>query len=308
MSERTKIIAVVGPTASGKTALGVDIALNYSGEVISCDSMQIYKNMPIASAAPTVEETKGVLHHLIGIKEAVERFSVADFIELAEEKIIDIKSRGKLPIIVGGTGLYIDSLIKGVRFSQEDSSGLRKRLESECEKVGSHVMLDRLRAVDADAAAKLHVNDRKRIIRALEMFELSGKTKTELEADSIKESGKYDTLWIGISYKDRELLYNRINKRIDLMLSNGLLEEAEQAYKGQCGKTSVQAIGHKEFFDYFDGLCSLDEAIERLKTATRHYAKRQLTWFRRNQDIKWIYADCTDSIYQSAKEIIEKEW
>ncbi len=303
--KKSKIIAVVGPTASGKTALGVKIAERFCGEVVSFDSMQVYNNMPIASAAPTAEETCGIPHHLVGFRNADEKFSVADFITLATDKISDIAARGKTPVLVGGTGLYIDSLVSGIEFSDEDSTEVRSKLEAEADEVGIEVLLERLQKIDPETAAKYHINDRKRIIRALEIFELHGKPKSQLDAESKLNGNRYDTVWIGITYRNRELLYDRINRRVDIMLQNGLLDEAKAAFLNG-GATSVQAIGHKEFFGYFKGEMPLDEAVENLKTETRRYAKRQMTWFRRNKEINWIYADETPDVFFEAERIIKE--
>ena len=305
-SKKPKVIAVVGPTASGKTALGVHLAKRFDGEVVSCDSMQVYNNMPIASAAPTKEETEGIPHHLVGICDPSESFSVAKYVELAKGKIDGVLSRGRLPILVGGTGLYIDSLLSGTRFSEEDSFEIRQKLEQEAEQIGFSAMLEKLRGIDPETAAKYHPNDRKRIIRALEIFYLHGKTKTEMDNESRLSGGPYDVLWIGITYKNRELLYDRINRRVDIMLENGVLDEARAAHLNSRGITSVQAIGHKEFFPFFDGEVSLEEAVESLKTETRRYAKRQLTWFRRNEYIHWIYADETPDVGKIAEDIIRE--
>ena len=305
MAELKRVLAVVGPTASGKTKLGVELALALNGEVVSCDSMQVYKNMPIASAAPTVDETKGVPHHLVGFASASDKFSVAEFIKRAGIVIDDIISRGKLPIIVGGTGLYIDSLISGIEFLDEDSDSIRQELERKANESGVEAMLESLRAIDPETAAKYHINDRKRILRALEIYHIHGKTKSELDKESKLSGDRYDCKWIGITYRNREALYTRINRRVDIMLENGLLEEAKTAFLSESGKTSVQAIGHKEFFGFFKGEMPLETAVENLKTETRHYAKRQLTWFRKNQKINWIYADETDDVLSAALELIE---
>ncbi len=305
-SKKPKVIAVVGPTASGKTSLGIHLAKRFNGEVVSCDSMQVYNNMPIASAAPTKEETQGIPHHLVGFCDPSESFSVAKYVELAKGKIDDILSRGKLPILVGGTGLYIDSLLSGISFSQEDSSKIRQKLEQEAEQIGFSAMLEKLLKIDPETAAKYHPNDRKRIIRALEIFYLHGKTKTEMDNESKISGGPYNALWIGITYKNRETLYDRINRRVDIMLQNGVLDEAKTAYLNSRGITSVQAIGHKEFFPFFEGEISLEEAVESLKTETRRYAKRQLTWFRRNENIHWIYADETPNVGEIAENIVKE--
>ena len=303
---KQKVICIVGPTASGKTALGVKTALHFGGEVISADSMQVYNNMPIASAAPTKEETMGVKHHLVGFLSPKEKFSVAEFIKLAGASVEEVVGKGSLPIIVGGTGLYIDSFLQGVKFDDEDCAEIRSRLEDLADKEGIETLYEKLKEIDPESAAKLHLNDRKRIIRALEIYELHGKTKMELEKESKSSGEPYDVIWIGITFADRQKLYDRINKRVDIMLENGLLEEAKEAYAQKSGATSVQAIGHKEFFEYFDGEITLEDATERLKTETRRYAKRQLTWFRRNEKINWISADETDDVFEAARKIIEQ--
>ncbi len=306
MSEKIKVIAVVGPTASGKTDLGVKIAQYVGGEVVSADSMQIYDNMPIASAAPTKEEMDGVVHHLIGFAKPCEKFSVAEYIKLAEKTIDDITTRGKMPVIVGGTGLYIDSLLSGVSFPEEDNADVRLKLEAQADELGIEALFERLKSIDPLHSAKLHINDRKRIIRALEVFEIHGKSITEMNEISKQNGSKYDVLWIGLAFHDREKLYSRINLRVEKMLENGLLQEAKNAYNSNVGDTAVQAIGHKEFFPFFEGRISLQQAIETLKTETRHYAKRQMTWFRRNENINYIYVD-EDNAFEKVKQIINNQ-
>lgn len=307
MQGKIPVIAIVGPTASGKTALGVGLAQVMSGEVVSADSMQIYNSMPIASAAPTVEEMMGIPHHLIGFADPETRFSVADYIKLASAEIKDISSRGKLPLLVGGTGLYIDSLLNGILFGEEDNSEQRAELERQADELGMEHMLEELRKIDPTTAERLHINDRKRVLRALEVFLLHGKTMTELNEEMRLSGSEYAPIYIGITYKDREKLYERINRRVDLMLEDGLLTEARRAYDIGVGKTSVQAIGHKELFPYFDGTATLEEVIEALKRATRRYAKRQLTWFRRNEKINWIYADTSEDVLDEAVSIVKKK-
>ncbi len=308
MSEKTKILCVVGPTASGKTALGVQLAKALQGEIINADSMQIYKGISIASAAPTEDEKQGVLHHLFEFLEPSYSFTVADYVEAAHKKIAEIVSRGKLPVIVGGTGLYINSLIDNVKFLGDAANEeLRKTLAEELEQVGSKKMYERLTSLDPKAAEKIHPNDAKRIIRALELSLSGGLTKTEQNELSKKEESPYDVTLIGITYKDREKLYERINLRVDLMLENGLLDEALKAYNAANSGGAVQAIGHKEFFDFFSGEITLDEATDNLKRATRRYAKRQLTWFNREERINWIYADCQDDTVKEALRIIERK-
>lgn len=307
LPNKIPIVAVVGPTASGKTALSIEIAKHFGGEIIGADSMQIYKNMSIASAAPAAEEKGDIPHHLFEFLDPSESFSVAEYVTLADKKAREITSRGKLPILVGGTGLYVDSFLGNLKFSAEENTAeVREKLEKEAENLGTAALLERLREIDPEAAAKLHENDKKRIIRALEVYSIHGITPTEMNLRSKAEPSPYKSIYIGATYKDRELLYSRIEKRVGIMLENGLLEEAENSYK-TLGNTAVQAIGHKEFYPYFDGEISKDEAIESLIRSTRRYAKRQLTWFRRNENINWIYMDEDENPIEKAIEIVTKE-
>ena len=284
--EKIKIICVVGPTASGKTSLSVELAKRLDGEIISADSMQVYKGMPIATAAVTEEEKQGIPHWLVECFEADKPFSVAEFVSLAKEKAFDIAGRGKLPIIAGGTGLFIDSLVNNITFSDV---GVDEELRKSLEEKSSDELFEMLSSVDSEAAKVIHKNNRKRVIRALELY-FGGTSKTKQNEDSKKEESPFDALYIGINFKDRERLYQRINKRVDLMAENGLLEEAREMLE-KSGATSAQAIGHKELIPYFENEISLDEALEKIKQETRRYAKRQLTWFRRNENINWLYAD-----------------
>ncbi len=306
--KKQKIICVVGPTASGKTGLGIDLAKHFDGEVISADSMQIYCDMHIASAAPDENETGGIPHHLIEFLPYGSSYTVADYVKAARQKIDEIASRGKMPIIVGGTGLYINSLVNNVEFieSQTDYK-LREHITEEFDRVGGEQMLERLSEIDAQAASKLHANDKRRIIRAFEIYESTGNTKSFNDEQSIKNESPYDAVMIGITYSDREKLYERINARVDIMLQNGLLDEAKSAYDKNLGGGAVQAIGHKEFFDYFESQISLDEAVENLKRSTRRYAKRQLTWFNKDTRINWIYKDECENATKMAINFIETE-
>ena len=305
---KQKIICVVGPTASGKTGLGVALAKHFNGEVISADSMQIYCDMHIASAAPDESETDGVPHHLVEFLPYGSSYTVADYVKAAREKISEIASRGKTPIIVGGTGLYINSLVNNVEFIESETDyELRERITKEYDRVGGEEMLRRLQEIDPEAASKLHANDKKRIIRAFEIYESTGNTKSFNDEKSIKNESPYDACMIGITYRDREKLYERINTRVDIMLENGLLEEAKVAYNKNLGGGAVQAIDHKEFFDYFNGETSFDEAVENLKRSTRRYAKRQLTWFNKDTRINWIYKDETQSVIDQAIKIVKEE-
>lgn len=294
--EKTKIICVVGATASGKTDLAVKLAKAVDGEIISADSMQVYKNMPIATAVATKEEQDGVPHHLVEFLDADQTFSVADFVERAKVLIDEITARGRVPIVAGGTGLFVDSLVKNISFSQVGSNA---EIRNELAEKSNEELHEKLLKLDPNAAEDIHPNNRKRVIRALELC-MSGTSKTEQNENSMLIDSPYDALYIGIGYKDRQKLYDRINKRVDLMLEAGLENEARQML-GKQGLTARQAIGHKELQPYIDGNITLAEAAENLKRETRRYAKRQLTWFRRNENINWLYAD-----EMSRDELVEK--
>ena len=284
--EKTKIICVVGATASGKTDLAVKLAKAVDGEIISADSMQVYKNMPIATAVATKEEQDGVPHHLVEFLDTDQTFSVADFVERAKVLIDEITARGRVPIVAGGTGLFVDSLVKNISFSQVGSNA---EIRNELAEKSNEELFEKLLELDPKSAEDIHPNNRKRVIRALELC-MSGTSKTEQNENSMLIDSPYDALYIGIGYQDRQKLYDRINKRVDLMLDAGLENEARQML-GKQGLTARQAIGHKELQPYIDGNITLDEAVEGLKRETRRYAKRQLTWFRRNENINWLYAD-----------------
>ncbi len=308
MSRKTKVICVSGPTASGKTGLGIALAKKLDGEIICADSMQIYKGMSIASAAPTKEEREMAPHHLAEFLDYGEGFTVCDYVGLAREKINEIAKRGKTPIIVGGTGLYISSLADNIIFTKSDTDmALRERLSSEMEEVGAEEMLRRLSVLDPEAAAKLHPNNKRRIIRAFEIYESTGLTLSEQNVLSRSEENPYEFIMLGINFADRQKLYDRINLRVDKMIEEGLLEEAKRAYDNKSGRTdgAIQAIGHKELFPYFEGEASLEECIEKLKQSTRHYAKRQITWFSRDERIHWLYPDKTEDIVNEAINIIK---
>ena len=294
--EKTKIICVVGATASGKTDLAVKLAKAVDGEIISADSMQVYKNMPIATAVATKEEQDGVPHHLVEFLDADQTFSVADFVERAKVLIDEITARGRVPIVAGGTGLFVDSLVKNISFSEVGSNA---EIRNELAEKSNEELFEKLLELDPNAAEDIHPNNRKRVIRALELC-MSGTSKTEQNENSMLIDSPYDALYIGIGYQDRQKLYDRINKRVDLMLEAGLENEARQML-GKQGLTARQAIGHKELQPYIDGNITLDEAVEGLKRETRRYAKRQLTWFRRNENINWLYAD-----EMSRDELVEK--
>ena len=290
--KKIPVIAVVGPTASGKTSLSIEIAKRFNGQVVSADSMQIYEKMNIATAKPTDDEMQGIPHHLIGFQPIDKKFSVAEYVDLANECIEKIHNAGDLPVIAGGTGLYIDSLLQNIQFSKEESNNeIRNKLTEMFQEKGAEYMLNWLREIDPKTASRLHLNDKSRIIRALEIYKLTGKTLTEQKVLSRLEESPYDVLYIGINYRDRNVLYDRINLRVDLMLKNGLLEEAEEFYNIPADKTACQAIGYKELAPYFRGDSTLEDCVEKLKLETRHYAKRQLTWFRKNENINWVYPD-----------------
>ena len=297
-----KTVFIAGPTASGKTALGAALAEKFGGEVVSADSMQIYKGIHIASAAPDSSEMLGVPHHMLEFLEPGQSFSVAEYVNAARGVIADINARGKLPFVVGGTGLYISSLADNTVYADEPTDlDLRKELNTLFDKEGAEKMLERLSVFDPESAARLHPNNRRRIIRAFEVYKLTGHSITEQNILS-KEGEKYiEPLLIGITYRDREKLYERINRRVDIMLENGLEDEARAALSRSSGG-AVQAIGHKELAEYIKGECSLSEAAESLKRQTRRYAKRQLTWFKRDKRINWIYADeCPDPAGEAEK-------
>ncbi len=308
--KKTKVIAVVGPTASGKTSLGIHLAQKLNGEVVSGDSMQIYKDMNIATAKPTEEEMQGIKHHLIGFVNPEDEYSVASFCSDAKRAVEDIASRGKTPILVGGTGLYIDSFINNTEFfDNANSKAVRDELYKELNENGIEGLYNELLSVDSEAAKKIHPNNEVRVIRALEIYRLTGKSLTEQNKCSHENESPYESLYIGIRYKDREKLYERINRRVDLMCDMGLLEEAKEFYKKHPSQTAVNAIGYKELKPYLDGEKTLQECLEHLKQSTRRYAKRQLTWFNRNEKINWVYPDMYNDInelYLKAETLAEK--
>ncbi len=290
--EKKKIIAVVGPTASGKTGLAIDLAKKYDGEIISADSMQIYSELSIGTAKPSMDERQGIPHHMMGFLSILQNYSVADYVSDAKKVIEDVIGRGKMPILCGGTGLYVDSLLSNTEFAEiQSDSAIRKRLEQLAEEEGKEKFFERLQAVDPQLSEKLHYNNLGRVIRALEVYELTGKTMTELQELSHQTPSPYDVCYIGTNYSDREKLYERIEHRNNLMLKEGVLEEAKFLFEHGENCTAAQAIGYKEFYPYLKGEITLDEAMDVLKKETRHYAKRQLTWFRRNNKISWLCWD-----------------
>ncbi|MCR4796740.1 MAG: tRNA (adenosine(37)-N6)-dimethylallyltransferase MiaA [Ruminococcus sp.] len=297
------VLAVAGPTASGKTWLGVELAKIYGGEVISADSMQIYKGMDIASAKPSEEEKQGIPHHLMGILDRDVSFSAADYVTLANEKIQEVLSRGSLPIIVGGTGLYIDSLLENVKFSEGGSDeAYREELYAFAKEKGNEALHARLAAIDSEAAEGIHPNNLVRVVRALEVCHVTGRKFSDLKRESKLVESPYDSLIIGLNYENRQTLYDRIDLRVDEMVKAGLVEEARQLWLESGMKTAANAIGYKELIPYFEGKAALEDCIADIKQETRHYAKRQLTWFRRNQRIEWIMLDT----FNKKIEILEK--
>lgn len=288
-----KIISVVGPTASGKTALAVEIAKKFNGEVISADSMQIYKGMQIATAKPTELEMQGIKHHLIDFVDVDKSYSVANFVKDAENVVKQIVERGKLPVLAGGTGLYVDSFLKNISFAGDTRNDeLTKELYKIYEEKGSEYLLEMLAEFDLETAniLKNQVNI-KRIIRAIEIYKTTGVTISEQNKNSMLLGSPYKPIKFGLNYDDRQKLYDRINKRVDIMLENGLLKETEKVLNSKLGDTSKMAIGYKELKPYFEGEKSLEECVEKLKMETRRYAKRQITWFKRDKEINWIYVD-----------------
>lgn len=303
-NEKIKVIAVVGPTASGKTSLGIELAKEFGGEIVSADSMQIYKGMNIATAKPDEKERDGVKHYLMDFLSPESEYSVASFCSDAKNAVREIVKKGKVPIIVGGTGLYVDSFIQNISFFDEtDKSEIREKLSWRLENEGIDVLYEELLKADPEAAKKIHKNNTVKVLRALEVFYGEGKTISEQVKLSHKNPSPYDALYVGITCKDRENLYSRINRRVDIMLENGLLKEAEEFYLGKLSATSVNAIGYKELKPFIDGEKSLFECVEHLKQSTRRYAKRQLTWFKRNKDTKWFYSDEYDLKEDMYKEI-----
>ena len=285
-----KVIVLTGPTATGKTALGVALAGQLDGEVISADSMQIYKRMDIGTAKPAPEETHGIPHHMIDVAEPEEDYSVSRYAKEASLCIDDIIARGKTPIIVGGTGLYIDALLRGADFAPKGSEVLRDKLGREYDELGEDAFRARLSSVDPQSEARINRNDKKRLIRAMEVYLLSGVTISEFDRRSRSVPPKYESLRIALTFSDREALYRRIDRRVDIMVESGLRQEVERLLDSGISpqRTAMQAIGYKEYVRAISGLCSEEEAIEDIKRESRRYAKRQLSWLRRDDGIHWI--------------------
>ena len=302
------IICIAGPTASGKTALAVELAKELNGEVVSCDSMQIYRRMDIGTAKPTIAEMEGITHHMLDVAEPEEDFSVSKYCEMASPIVDDIVARGKTAIIAGGTGLYMDSLIKGNDFAPFPATGHRERLEEKLAAAGLDAMIAELTAIDPEAAVRAQRNPR-RIIRALEVFYETGETITSHNLKTQAIPPRYNPLWLGLDFEPRALLYDRIDLRVGIMLEMGLEKEIRDllasGIRPNC--TAMQAIGYKEFVAALDGLCTMEEAADEVRKASRRYAKRQLTWFRRNEKIHWLTrreGATGDEILQRARQII----
>lgn len=298
------LIVVAGPTASGKTSLSIELAKRLDGEIVSGDSMQIYKYMNIGTAKPTEAEKEGIPHHLMDFLEPSVSFSVADYCVLAHKVIADIHARGKLPIIVGGTGLYIDSLVNNVDFGETDKeTPIRAELNQLAEEKGNEAVYEILLEIDPETAKKYHPNNLRRVIRAIEFYKTTGTTISDHAKE--KKISPYNSIYFAPLW-DREILYDRINKRVDIMVKDGLIDEVKDLLARGYDKnsTAMQGIGYKEFYAYFDGNQSLDETLELIKMNSRRYAKRQLTWFRRNKNIRWL-PPC-DNMADRAMEIIEK--
>lgn len=309
---KPRVLAIVGPTASGKTGLGVELAKFYGGEVISADSMQIYKGMDIASAKPSEAEKQGIPHHLIDFLDRDSVFSAADYVKLAKEKIAEVLDRGNLPIIVGGTGLYVDSLLENIKFSEGGSDEeYRGFLYSFAKKNGNEALYERLMEADPEAAGGIHPNNLVRVVRALEVLHVTGRKFSELKVESRTEESPYDSLMIGLNYENREILYSRINRRVDEMVANGLEAEARSLWEQGKMQTAANAIGYKELIPYFENEMSFEDCVDKIKQETRRYAKRQLTWFRKNERIKWIILGefaKKDEISEKCKKCIANCW
>ena len=297
------VLAVVGPTATGKTALGVALAEQFGGEIISADSMQIYKGLDVGTAKVTPEETHGIPHHAVDLLEPDQTFSVADFTALAGTLETDLSARGKLPILVGGTGLYVQSFLYGVRFTAEKApDGLREQLATELAEKGPAALYEELKQVDPEAAAAIHPNNQVRVLRALEHYRATGRRLSEQKAASLPPERPYRALVLGLDFPERAQLYRRIDLRVDLMMEQDLLNEAKRVWEHRdTYKTAAQAIGYKEFFPYFAGESALAPCVEKLKQASRNYAKRQLTWFRHMEGICWLDASAPDVREQAAR-------
>ena len=307
MSNKQKVIVIVGPTASGKTDLSIRLAKELNGEIISADSMQIYKRMTIGTAKPTSKEMQGIPHHMIDIVEPTENFNVAMYKEIAEKKIEEVLQKGKTPIIVGGTGLYIDTLVNGIEFTDmERAPEYCKILEEQVAIKGVDWLYEELEKIDPEAARIIEKNNIRRVIRALEIYKVTGKTKTQLDKESRREP-KYDYIIFGMLW-EREKLYERINLRGDIMFELGLLEEVKELLSTEgFSKTALQGLGYKEVVEYLEGTVTYDEMVEKIKMETRRYAKRQMTWFKRNDRIIWLDAENKEMLLEKMLSKIPRE-
>ena len=298
LCERPRVVAIGGPTATGKTVLSVALAKTFDGEIINADSMQIYRELSVGTAKATPEERQGIPHHLLDFLPPEQPYSVADFVSAASDLVQQISARKHLPLVVGGTGLYITSLLNGVSFAPEQNDpALRQRLQQEAQSQGPEALYARLQAIDPAYAGKVHPNNLPRVIRALELYELTGRKMSEQQQSSRPAQPPYQSLCLCLTCRERALLYKRIDQRVDQMVASGVLAEAELVWKNKDRyRTAAQAIGYKEFFPYFAGQQTLQECTARLKQATRQYAKRQLTWFRHQNDAVWLYIDEEDAV------------
>ena len=308
---KNKIVVVCGPTASGKTALSIALAKAFDGEVVSADSMQIYRGMDIGTAKPTLEERAGIPHHMLDVAEPGESYSVSRYVQEATACVEDILSRGKLPIVCGGTGLYIDGLIRGTDFQPAGTdNGIREELEKEWEEQGAEAMMARLAAVDPPSAERLHLSDKRRILRALEVYLATGETITAHNARTKAIPPRFEAVMIGLNTQPRDILYGRIDRRVDVMLEQGLLREVQTLLeKGLLEGTAAQAIGYKELLAHFRGEMTLDAAADLIRQKSRNYAKRQLTWFRRDERVKWIVYNApqaAQAVLQEATEYLQQ--
>ena len=303
------IICIAGPTASGKTALAVELAKELNGEVVSCDSMQVYKRMDIGTAKPSLDERQGIVHHMLDVAEPGDDFSVSRYCEMASPIVDDIVARGRTAIIAGGTGLYMDALIKGNDFAPCPATGRREELEEKADREGIEVLMDWLRDIDPEAAARLHLSDRKRIIRALEVYLETGETITAHHLKTQAIPPRYTPLWLGIDFVERSELYRRIDLRVDVMLRMGLLKEIisllDEGIPADC--TAMQAIGYKEFVAALRGESTFEEAAALVQQSSRRYAKRQLTWFRRNKNMHWLIRDREEILSAARRVVLEND-
>ncbi len=302
-----KIICIAGPTASGKTALAVELAKELGGEVVSCDSMQIYRSMDVGTAKPTEEEMQGIPHYMLSVADPNENFSVSRYTEMATPIVEDILSRGKWAVVAGGTGLYMDALIRGNSFAPYPETGRRERLEEIADSQGIEILMEELKRIDPDTAERLHLADRKRIIRALEIYQETGITMTEHNRRTQLVPPKFQPIWFGLDFADRQMLYHRIDRRVEIMMGQGLEQEVRSLLASGVSEkaTSMQAIGYKEMVDALSGKCSMADAVAQIQQSSRRYAKRQLTWFRRNKQMHWLTrSDENEEILTRARQFV----